>query len=165
MVRRHQRVAGVIALIAAFALPAIVAVQSADDGRKHSARDWPAPGGDWGTSRYSTLRQITTGNAKTLGGAWVVELPERETSRSFPIVSDGLMFLTRIGDGFSRSIRPPVRQCGAIRIPATAAIAASGPARGSCSGAWAIPRCSPSIRRPVNSDGPPHAIRRCLRKA
>jgi alcohol dehydrogenase (cytochrome c) len=84
----------VVSIVATIALPAIVAVQSVDDGRKHSGRDWPAPGGDWGTSRYSTLRQITPDNAKTLGGAWVVELPERETSRSFPIISDGLMFLT-----------------------------------------------------------------------
>jgi alcohol dehydrogenase (cytochrome c) len=84
----------ILSLITVLALPALVAVQSVDDGRTHSGRSWPAPGGDWGTSRYSTLRQITPDNAKMLGAAWVVELPDRETSRSFPIISDGLMFLT-----------------------------------------------------------------------
>jgi quinohemoprotein ethanol dehydrogenase len=88
-----MRVTGFL-LIAVLALSAIVAVQSVDDGRTHAGRNWPAPGGDWGTSRYSTLRQITTENVKQLGAAWVIELPDRETSRAFPIVSDGLMFLT-----------------------------------------------------------------------
>jgi quinohemoprotein ethanol dehydrogenase len=91
---RHPRVTVVVSVIAAFALPVIVAVQSVEDGRKHSGRSWPAPGGDWGTSRYSTLRQITPDNVKSLGAAWVIELPERESSRAFPIISDGLMFLT-----------------------------------------------------------------------
>jgi alcohol dehydrogenase (cytochrome c) len=77
----HVRVTFVVSIIAAVALPAIVAVQSVEDGRKHSGRNWPAPGGDWGTSRYSTA-------------SWVVELPDRESSRAFPIISDGLMFLT-----------------------------------------------------------------------
>ena len=91
MARTHLHVIVVLAVIA---LPAIVAVQSVEDGRTHSGRSWPAPGGDWGTSRYSTLRQITPDNVKSLGAAWVIELPERESSRAFPIVSDGLMFLT-----------------------------------------------------------------------
>ena len=94
MSRSYLRVAVVVSVVALFAWPAIVSVQSSEDGRKHSARDWPAPGGDWGTSRYSTLRQITPDNAKMLGAAWVVELPDRESSRAFPIVSGGLMFLT-----------------------------------------------------------------------
>ena len=90
---RRSRVTILVATIATIALPAIVDVQT-PDGRTHAGRDGPAPGGDWGTSRYSTLGQITPDNVKTLGASWVIELPERETSRAFPIISDGLMFLT-----------------------------------------------------------------------
>ena len=66
---RRVRVTILVAMIATIALPAIVAVQTPDDGRKHAGRNWPAPGGDWGTSRYSTLGQITPDNVKTLGAA------------------------------------------------------------------------------------------------
>jgi quinohemoprotein ethanol dehydrogenase len=85
---------GFIAFVVAWVFPVAVAVQSVDDGRTHSGKDWPSPGGDWGTSRYSTLRQINTDNVKRLGAAWSIELPDRESSRAFPVISDGLLFLT-----------------------------------------------------------------------
>jgi alcohol dehydrogenase (cytochrome c) len=91
---RHLHRLGVLVFAGALAFPSLVAVQSVDDGRTHAAKDWPAPGGDWGTSRYSTLEQITVANAGTLGGAWVTELPDRESSRAYTVVSDGLMFIT-----------------------------------------------------------------------
>ena len=94
MGRRHRHVIAVAAFISAFAFPAVVTVQSVEDGRKHAAKDWPSPGGDWGTSRYSTLQQINTENANKLGAAWATELPDRESSRSYVVVSDGLMFIT-----------------------------------------------------------------------
>src|SRR5688572_2699827 len=81
-------------VLGAVAAPSTVFVQSAQDGRTHASRDWPAPGGDWGTSRYSTLSQINTGNVQKLGGAWVAELPGGESSRSYPVISNGLMFMT-----------------------------------------------------------------------
>ncbi len=81
-------------VLGAVAAPSTVFVQSAQDGRTHASRDWPAPGGDWGTSRYSTLNQINTGNVQRLGGAWVTELPNGESSRSYPVISNGLMFMT-----------------------------------------------------------------------
>src|SRR5688500_12206235 len=94
MKRRHLQRLAVALCVGAFAFPAAVAVQSVEDGRKHPAKDWPSPGGDWGTSRYSTLRQINTDNANRLGAAWVTELPDRESSRAYTVVSDGLMFIT-----------------------------------------------------------------------
>ena len=43
----------------------------------YSGKEWAAPGGDWASTRYSTLSQINTRNIKQLGGAWVVETPDR----------------------------------------------------------------------------------------
>lgn len=94
MRRRHLPVIGLVALIGAVAFPAIVDVQSVEDGRTYPVKDWPSPGGDWGTARYSTLKQINTENAAKLGAAWATELPDRESSRSYAVVSDGLMFIT-----------------------------------------------------------------------
>ena len=82
-------------------------------------------GGDWGTTRYSTLRQITADNVKTLGAAWVTELPDRETSRAFPVISDGLMFVTT-NRGRILALDPASgKTVWTTRKPATAAIAAS----------------------------------------
>ena len=57
----------------------------------YSGKEWAAPGGDWAGTRYSTLSQITTRNIKQLGGAWVVETPDR--AEATPMVKDGRMFV------------------------------------------------------------------------
>ena len=57
----------------------------------YSGKEWAAPGGDWGSTRYSTLAQINTRNIKQLGGAWVVETPDR--AEATPMVKDGRMFV------------------------------------------------------------------------
>jgi quinohemoprotein ethanol dehydrogenase len=59
----------------------------------YSSKEWAAPGGDWGSTRYSTLSQITTTNVRQLGGAWVVELPDRHVSKAPLMVSGGRMFV------------------------------------------------------------------------
>jgi len=53
--------------------------------------DWTAPGGNWAATRYSALDQITTKNIKQLGGAWVVDAPER--TEATPLLSGGRMFV------------------------------------------------------------------------
>jgi quinohemoprotein ethanol dehydrogenase len=58
-----------------------------------AAKDWPAIGGDWANSHYSTLHQIVTANVKQLGGAWVHKF-DGERSRGTPVVVDGKMFVT-----------------------------------------------------------------------
>jgi len=58
-----------------------------------AGKEWPAVGGDWGNSHFSTLTQIDTTNVKQLGGAWVHQF-EGERSRATPVVSGGRMFIT-----------------------------------------------------------------------
>lgn len=94
MVMPGGRVHALVAAVGVLLLATLVGGQAPDAGRTFAGREWPAPGGDWGTTRYSTLAEINTANAPRLGGAWVTELPDGESSRSYPVVSGGLMFLT-----------------------------------------------------------------------
>src|SRR5262245_36528924 len=57
----------------------------------YSGKEWPAPGGDWAGTRFSTLAQINAGNIKQLGGAWITPTPDR--AEATPIVKDGRMFV------------------------------------------------------------------------
>jgi len=98
--------AGIFAI--AVAIPVGVAVQSAGEP-KFSSKEWPAPGGDWASTRYSTLSQIATANVRQLGGAWVFDLPDRQTSRSPLLVKDGRMFVTT-GQGTVLALDPATGQ-------------------------------------------------------
>ena len=80
------------AVVAAGALA--VVLRSAGTPPAYSGKEWAAPGGDWAATRYSTLAQIDAANVKTLGGAWVADLPDRQTSKAPLLVKDGRMFVT-----------------------------------------------------------------------
>lgn len=82
-------------LAAALAMPgaSVPAVSADADWRAPAAAEWPMAGGDWGNTRYSTLAQIDARNVQRLGGTWRLDLGA-ETSRSTPVVHEGLMFLT-----------------------------------------------------------------------
>ena len=82
---------GVAVALSSLVVPLAIAVRSADTPRGYPAKEWSAPGGDWAATRYSTLDRITTKNIKQLGGAWVVDLPER--AEASPLVVDGRMFI------------------------------------------------------------------------
>jgi alcohol dehydrogenase (cytochrome c) len=69
-------------------------LRSAGNGPVYSGKEWGAPGGDWASTRYSTLAELDTANVRTLGGAWVVDLPERQSSKAPLLVKDGRMFVT-----------------------------------------------------------------------
>lgn len=77
------------ALIGLAAGPAL----AKDDLTRPAGKDWPAVGGDWNNSRYSTLDKINASNVKQLGGAWVKKF-EPGLSRVTPVVVDGVMYVT-----------------------------------------------------------------------
>jgi quinohemoprotein ethanol dehydrogenase len=56
------------------------------------ANEWPTYGGDWGNTRYSTLKAIDTTNVRELGGAWMLPL-KGESSTTTPIVENGVMYI------------------------------------------------------------------------
>ena len=93
MLNRHRTWAAV-----AVGALAAVAAASLHDRPRGRRRPYPAEGlggsgGDWGSTRYSTLSQVNAGNVKQLGGAWVVDLPDRQVSKAPLMVKDGRMFV------------------------------------------------------------------------
>ena len=68
-----------------------VSIRSRAGELRYAAKEWAAPGGDEGATRYSALDAITTKNIGRLGGAWVVDVPER--TEATPLVKDGRMFI------------------------------------------------------------------------
>ncbi len=91
---RFQR--GVVVALAAVAaaLTGVAHGQPPEPGSRFAAEDWPLAGGDWTSSRYSTLDQISTDTIDRLGGAWVTRLDGGGSSRSTPVVKDGVLYLT-----------------------------------------------------------------------
>ena len=55
--------------------------------------DWPSYGNDPGAMRYSSLRQIDTGNVEQLKPAWTFRTG-KPGSEAVPIVVDGVMYVT-----------------------------------------------------------------------
>ena len=68
--------------------------QAPDRGRGYPTQDWPAVGGNWSSSRFSTLTDVTTATVDRLGGAWVTDLEGGASSRATPVVEDGVLYLT-----------------------------------------------------------------------
>ena len=89
-----QRNLVVATTVGVLVMAAGLEVQAQEIGRGHSGLDWPFVGGDWSSSRYSTLADITTDNVGRLGGAWVTRLEGGGASRSTPVVKEGVLYLT-----------------------------------------------------------------------
>src|SRR5262245_41828594 len=90
MSSRRQASLWVAAGILGVASLAAASFQSAQ-GDSYPGQEWASPGGDWAGTRYSTLTRISKRNIKQLGGAWVVEAPDR--AEATPLVKDGRMFV------------------------------------------------------------------------
>src|SRR6185369_15969974 len=84
-------------LAAALAGVSVLAItscgQNGGDLRKPAGKEWPAAGGDWGNTRYSTLDKINVANVKELGGAWQHKFDNGERPAGAPIVANGMMFI------------------------------------------------------------------------
>ena len=83
-----------LALFASTAL-APAAFAASDNPLAPATKSWAFVGGDMGNMRYSALDQINVQNVTRLGGAWTSEkFAGGASSRSAPVVKDGLMFVT-----------------------------------------------------------------------
>src|SRR5262245_2678053 len=58
-------------------------------------QNWMTYSGTYASQRYSTLRQITSANVKTLEQKWVFQAESLEKFESTPLVVDGIMYLTQ----------------------------------------------------------------------
>ena len=58
-------------------------------------QNWLTYGGDYFSTRYSTLTQITPANVKNLKLQWVYQSPVAGNWQTTPLVVDGIMYLTQ----------------------------------------------------------------------
>ncbi|MEO6080686.1 MAG: PQQ-binding-like beta-propeller repeat protein [Steroidobacteraceae bacterium] len=55
---------------------------------------WPGYGRDSNEQRFSPLKQINVNTVKDLGLAWAVDMPEKGSQQSTPIMVDGILYVT-----------------------------------------------------------------------
>ena len=84
----------VIVVAGMLAMTGTVEGQGGAQGRGYPTEDWPLVGGNWSSTRYSTLTDISTGTVDRLAGAWVTRLDGGASSRATPVIQDGVMYLT-----------------------------------------------------------------------
>jgi acido-empty-quinoprotein group A len=91
-----------LAVIAAAALPCVLAAQSLDPAKllQPPTDTWPTFNGDYSGRRFSPLKQITAGNVKNLGLAWVYHAntgsgnPFGPQIKSTPLEANGVLYFT-----------------------------------------------------------------------
>ena len=84
---------------------ALRAQEGPEPGRGHPAGEWPLVGGNWSSSRYSNLDDISLDTVDRLGGAWVTPLPGGAASRATPVMRDGVLYLTAGANVFAIDAR------------------------------------------------------------
>ena len=95
MSTRHRGfVFALVAVLAALTPGVSPGQEASEPGRGYPAADWPFAGGDWTSSRHSTLAAISTETVGRLGAAWVARLPGGVSSRATPVVDDGVLYLS-----------------------------------------------------------------------
>lgn len=81
--------------IAAIALVAPLGAQvTHEDMMAAPSENWLTFMGDYRSNRHSPLNEITTENAANMTAKWVYHVPDATTLSSYPIVYDGLMYVT-----------------------------------------------------------------------
>ena len=103
--RQRQLAAGIAAGVVALTTGGGLEGQVPDSGRGYPAQDWPLAGGNWSSSRYSTLDDITPDTVGRLRGAWVTPLDDGVSSRATPVVQDGVLYLTAGANVFAIDAR------------------------------------------------------------
>ena len=105
--RLRQLAAGIAAGVVALTVTTAAGLsgQVPERGRGYPAQDWTLTGGNWSSSRYSTLDDITTDTVGRLRGAWVTPLDGGVSSRATPVVQDGVIYLTAGANVFAIDAR------------------------------------------------------------
>jgi len=92
MTRREGTARWWAAALAALAVALTTVARPAGQSATYPGDEWPAPGGDWASTRYSTLARIDRTNLSRLRGAWSVELPAGQVSKAPLMAKDGRLF-------------------------------------------------------------------------
>ena len=65
-----------------------------EDIKNGPAENWLTYAGDYQGQRHSALKQITAANVASLTPKWVHHMPKANGLRTYPIVYDGVMYVT-----------------------------------------------------------------------
>ncbi len=103
--RQRGVIVAVVAGMVALTIPSALRGQGPEGGRGYPTGDWPLVGGNWSSSRYSALSDISTATVDRLGGAWVTRLEGGASSRATPVVKDGILYLTAGANVFAIDAR------------------------------------------------------------
>src|SRR5437879_327270 len=61
---------------------------------KADPENWLTYNGSYNSQRHSALKQIHTGNVRSLTPQWIFHVPRAEELESVPIVVDGVMYVS-----------------------------------------------------------------------
>lgn len=102
---RHLKLRGVVAAlaVAGFATLAYAGPVTDRDLAKDAGNEWLHANGNWAGTRYSTLSQINSRNAKNLKVAWMTSVGAKTDSQATPIFHDGLLFFPQDNKVFALS--------------------------------------------------------------
>lgn len=83
----------IVVMLVGTAFIPITAGRQSNDALDPASREWPLVDGDSTNERYSILTQVNTNTVKQLGGAWTRTFEKGDSTRSAPVVRDGVMFV------------------------------------------------------------------------
>jgi quinoprotein glucose dehydrogenase len=148
----------ILAAVAVAAAVATVALAQTNSGATNTPadRNWGHPQGDAGSTRYSTLTQITAANVATLTRAWVFKTGSGRFANA-PMVVDGVMYFSAPNGVYAidATTGRQIWKYGPDAPPPAAA--ASGGAAGSADGA------APAVARPANTRNAPNTAGTAVR--
>ena len=62
--------------------------------KSQPGKDWPIYGGSYNNQRYSSLKEITPANARSLQGKWMYHVEGLQGLESVPVVVNGVMYVS-----------------------------------------------------------------------
>ena len=85
-------------LLVSLVLAAAAKPQSYQGLVKPDPSNWLSYSGGFSSQRHSLLKQIHTGNVRTLVAKWIYHLPRAEELEGVPVVSNGVMYVSQLNE-------------------------------------------------------------------
>jgi alcohol dehydrogenase (cytochrome c) len=102
---RHLKLKGIVAALAVAGVAGLAQAGPVTDRmlEAEAGNAWLHANGNWAGTRYSTLTQINSRNAKNLKVAWMTSVGAKTDSQATPIFHDGLLFFPQDNKVFALS--------------------------------------------------------------
>ena len=118
-------------------------------------KDWVTNGGNLTNQRYSTLKQINTGNVKQLKGAWMTRLKGsglggKYSAEATPLVKDGIMYVVTGNDDVFALNAKTGEFCGSAGRASTSRSPPYAAAGSTAAWRWARAWCSSASSTPTS---------------